>query len=121
VGHAPWAAGLGGTLAHFLQSFKSAVKAEIYTKVCLKMHILNCKTHLSVGSFVPEPLLTTSSWRLCPQPRVVTSTYNYAFVEFVSSARYVLLHTKKEEQNIYSKFSAFASCALSIYFSLKAQ
>jgi len=39
VGARPWGAGLGDASAYFLQSFKNAFKAEIYTKVRLKMRI----------------------------------------------------------------------------------
>jgi len=50
-------------------------------------------------------------WAPPPDFHVVTSTYYYNFVEFISSAKCILFHSKKEASNC-CKCSAFASSTL---------
>jgi len=53
-----------------------------------------------------------------PDPRVVTSTYYYSFVEFIASAKMRFITFKKEQYN-YSKCSVLLLPHFFTYFSLQ--
>jgi len=68
----------------------------------------NKNVKLIVGGSASEPLLASAP---PPDPHVITPAYYCKFVEFISSAKCVLLPSKTQQNN-YSKCSAFASSLL---------
>jgi len=59
-GHAPQGAGPWNALTHFIQPFKNAFEAEVYTKICLKcvfFCIKSCKIAAASRAPTPNPCL----------------------------------------------------------------
>jgi len=80
----------------------------------LKMRIFwknTVKITSASGDSPPNPCVPRAAGSSAPDPRVVTFTYYYKCVEFISSVKCVLL-TLKNEQNNSSTCCAFTSSTL---------
>jgi len=94
-------ASLQGSLAHFLQSLKMRFKQK-FKPVFLKNAYFLKQNRFSVEGSASESSFASVDWRL--RSRIVTPTYYYNFVEFVSTSVLNAFHYPKKVSAVNGLF-----------------